>query len=100
MPTFKADHDKNRQKVCAPCGKKIHIGKKPIECFKIKANQEVQIKEFINPEYDSTSSVFPISICNTCRVFLVRKEKVHVDKKMNGYAKTADISNSTFIKTR
>ena len=70
---YKCDHEKNRQKVCAPCGNKIKItGKNNIEYYSVNNNNYVSlIQKFINKNFTISDSKFPLGICNTCRNTIV-----------------------------
>ena len=64
----KADHEVNRYKVCAPCGKKIWSLDRRI----LNTSQIDLIKKYLTDDFDIQNSVFPRAICNGCRLkFLV-----------------------------
>lgn len=76
-PRETCDHDLNREKVCAPCGKKIVLGKNKIGKFKINIKLQGLIKNnLINGgDFDISDRRFPVSICGTCKVTLLDIEK-------------------------
>lgn len=74
-PSTKCTHEENRQKLCAPCGKKILFGKKKPERFLINARQEKLIQDCYNSDFSLTDSKYPISICSTCRNTNLEHEK-------------------------
>ena len=71
----KCGHDRNRYKVCAPCGKKIVCGTKTLEFFSISLKYETLIKQHINDNFSLSDRKFPLSICNSCRRALYTQEK-------------------------
>lgn len=71
----KCDHEENRRKVCAPCGRKIVFGKRKPESFLLTEKLQNLVKNFVNTNYDISDQRFPISICNTCRLALLDREK-------------------------
>lgn len=64
------DHEENRYKVCAVCGKKIIFGTNPRSKFVISENIEILIKNFSNNEFTLVDSRFPRGICLCCKVVL------------------------------
>lgn len=71
----KCDHEENRMKVCAPCGRKIIFGGKRSQDFLISKSHEELIRKYINTNFDTSDSKFPLSICSTCRRALADREK-------------------------
>lgn len=69
MPTNKCDHEENRKKVCAPCGRKIILGKQKLEKFNISSNSLSFIQK-VYPNFDLSNAKYPTSICGTCRLAL------------------------------
>ena len=65
---YTCDHEQNRIKLCAPCGRKIVVTKgKILSFYRITDSHKNLIKKFLNPNYESSDSQFPLGICNTCR---------------------------------
>ena len=75
MPTLKCTHEENRSKVCAACGKKISLGTKKIDYFRINEQHIELIKLYLCENFDITKSKFPLSICDTCRRSLNDRKK-------------------------
>lgn len=75
MPNHFCNHSENRQKVCAPCGEKISIGKKTLNYFGITKNCEKLIQKLCNKNFKLDDPRFPVSICTTCRITLQEHEK-------------------------
>ena len=61
----KSDHETNRLKVCAPCGNKISSKEKRI----LNTTQIDLIVSHRNQEFSVENSVFPVGICNSCRIY-------------------------------
>lgn len=89
-PTSMADHELNRSKVCAPCGIKVtsKTGRS------ISEGMCLLIKEKINPDFDLSDSHFPLSICNTCRVYLSGKGKSTTVPTMPNYQDVSLLKNT------
>ena len=62
-PRFASDHESNRIKVCAPCGKKLTVNQER----KISEREYCLIQQFINSSFDMENAVYPIGLCSTCR---------------------------------
>lgn len=78
----KCNHENNRFKVCAGCGKKIVVGKKKIEYFAINCNLEQLLKKHLNPKFDISSPKFPLSICISCKLAVLEHEKEILKRKL------------------
>ena len=71
QPKIKLNHDQNRKKVCAPCGKKLTV-----KGIREVCDREIElIQKHINPNYNKDNPVFPTGYCGTCRSKLSRAEK-------------------------
>lgn len=68
-------HEKNRKKVCAPCGKKITFGNAKPEKYMVTAKLCSLIKSHVNKNYTLDDERFPLSICGTCQTILFEHEK-------------------------
>ena len=90
MPNSACDHERNRQKVCAPCGKKIIFGKKKSE-NRINEKSESLIKKFLNKDFSVQNEVFPTGICSTCRVTLQEYEKNTTKRTLPSMPNYSDI---------
>lgn len=66
----RCDHEENRKKICAPCGRKISLGNNKIDYFKIAENIEKRIQQFINAKFSVSDPRYPLSICCNCRKIL------------------------------
>lgn len=75
MIEYENRHEQNRKKVCAPCGNKIKLGDKKPEHFFVNETICDLIREFICPTYSVSNSVYPLSICGTCRLTLQEYKK-------------------------
>ena len=71
QPKIKLNHDQNRKKVCAPCGKKLTVK----EIREVSDREIELIQKHINPNYNRDNPVFPTGCCGTCRSKLYRAEK-------------------------
>ena len=71
----RCDHEENRRKVCAPCGRKINPGTKKLDYFCISEKHEKLIKEFINNNFDLSNPRFPSSVCTNCRKILQEHDR-------------------------
>lgn len=71
MPTKACSHQDNRAKICAPCGRRIVLGKKTLSFHRINDSVEKLIKKFANASFNLSDTRFPTSVCNNCR-FLIR----------------------------
>lgn len=74
------DHEENRLKVCAPCGRKINLGKQNINVFQITPALEDLIKTYSNEKYEKNNEKYPLSICGTCRLALLSCDKMEKEK--------------------
>lgn len=63
-PKTSLDHDRNRTKVCAPCGRKISVK----EIRQVNKRETDLIVNFVNPNYNVDDPVFPNGLCSTCSV--------------------------------
>ena len=54
-----ANHEQNREKVYAPCGRKIIFGNKKPDSFQISEKYEELIKKFVNNNFSLKNIVFP-----------------------------------------
>ena len=77
----KCDHEENRMKVCAPCGKKIVFQNKPCEHFLLSEKHVTLIKNPINNQFDVSHKKFPKSTCITCRLTIGELEKHGISKR-------------------
>lgn len=66
--------EKNRFKVCGPCGMKIVCGSKRIEFFRLNSTHENLIRKHMKCSYNILDPKFPASICTTCRHTLFEYE--------------------------
>ena len=66
MPNEKLNHDANRRKVCAPCGKKTVFEIKMKEYFVLYSRYFSLVKEFVKTNYSMVDKKFPIGLCTTC----------------------------------
>ena len=64
------DHDENRKKLCAQCCRKIFLGTRKINFFKIARDQEQLIKKLVNSNFSLSDPKFPLIICYNCIVIL------------------------------
>jgi hypothetical protein len=71
----KCDHDDNRKKVCAACGRKISFGKKNPSKFLVNDRVQKLLQIFSNKDFTISSANFPLSICSSCRNALTEREK-------------------------
>ena len=55
-PEFASDHESNRIKVCAPCGKKLTVN----QVRKISERENHLIQQFVNSSFDMDNAVYPI----------------------------------------
>lgn len=78
----KCSHEENRIKVCAPCGRKIIRGSKPLVQYSINEKQNVLIKKFVNAQFDLQDLRYPQSICETCRKVLNEYEKGNTNRAL------------------
>lgn len=69
------NHEENRLKVCAGCGKKIVFGSNPKSKFVISAAMENRIKEFSNDRFDLQDPRFPKSICISCKLAINKRSQ-------------------------
>ena len=72
-PKCAMDHNGNRKKVCAPCGRKF-TGRI------ITPAQESTIKKFINKEFSLDDERFPVAMCDRCRKSLLNAERGKIIK--------------------
>lgn len=82
-------HEENRVKICAPCGKKIVLGKKSASFYRINTKFTELIQLHVNIQFKINDSKYPLSICNTCRNTLHEHEKKNFTRplpKMPNYA--------------
>lgn len=77
----KCEHDENRKKVCAPCGRKIIFGKRKLDWFIVSEKFATLIRKYINSNYDICDSKFPSGICTTCRLTLLEHEN-EINKRL------------------
>lgn len=74
-PKYKCNHEENRKKICALCGKKIIFQSKPDHHFLLSEKHTDLIKKHINDQFDISNEKFPKSVCSTCRLTLNEYEK-------------------------
>ncbi|XP_036327786.1 uncharacterized protein LOC118747296 [Rhagoletis pomonella] len=74
-PQHKCNHEENRFKVCAPCGRKIKFGSSKPSEFNITGKLECLIKKYVSENFRLTNSKFPLGICGTCRRVLCDRDK-------------------------
>ena len=71
-PNTVVGHEGNREKVCAPCGRKIP-GK---SIRKINSNESECIKMYIESDFDLSNPIYPVGICSKCqKIFILYKQK-------------------------
>ncbi|CAH0560139.1 unnamed protein product [Brassicogethes aeneus] len=87
----RCDHNENRKKICAPCGRKISLGSKMLEHFRITDHHELLIKQFINANFDLSNPKFPSGICVTCRQILQEHERGIVRRSVKNMPNYEDI---------
>lgn len=75
MPNHKCDHEENRKKVCAPCGRKISVPVNDLSKYSITSNLEQLIKKHLRSGFNLLDSKYPTSICVTCRKILNEHER-------------------------
>lgn len=75
-PKWAADHEENRKKVCCCCGIKVKILKTGNYTI-VNDSQVLNIKEYINNDYNDQDDHYPIGLCVTCRLYLVKKRLGH-----------------------
>ena len=68
-PKFAFGHSSNRQKVCAPCGRKLKALRR------ISESQSKIIAQHLNSEFFLEDERFPVSISDACRKDLVKISK-------------------------
>lgn len=66
----RCDHEENRRKICAPCGRKINLGDKKLEYFEITKVWEKLIQQFIDSRFSTLNPKYPLSVCCNCRKIL------------------------------
>ena len=71
----KCDHEENRMKICAPCGRKIVFQNKPSNHFLLNENHAALVKKYISDQFDVSNEKFPKSICISCRLTINELEK-------------------------
>lgn len=82
-PVWKlCDHEKNRNKLCGPCGKKINFRDQKIEQFRITEKYEKLIQKFINPNFLTSNSKYPLSICTNCRKMLAEHDQSNFHRSL------------------
>lgn len=77
MPTHpqqQCDHEENRLKLCAPCGRKIKCDNRKLKYFRITEKCEKSIQNFINPNFSTGNSKYPLSVCVNCRKILAEHD--------------------------
>lgn len=74
-PSARCSHEENRSKICAPCGRKIVVGRKTLDHFLISARFCGLIKKFLCEDFAITDSKYPLSICGTCSLTLNEMER-------------------------
>lgn len=67
---YQCDHEENRLKVCAVCGSKIVFGSNPRRKFVLGIDLESLIQKYCNNNFNIFNSLFPKTICNSCKVAL------------------------------
>ena len=70
MPMYKCSHNENRKKICALCGRKINLGEKTLDNFRITEYFEKLIKEFIKKNFNLLNEKYPISVYTKCHFTL------------------------------
>ena len=75
-PKFAMDHDSNRARVCAPCGKKISVS----QLRTINEKECALIMKFVNPLFDVHNPIYPSGLCSTCRVYLSKANMDNLGK--------------------
>lgn len=72
---YQSNHEENRSKVCAVCGKKIVFGSKSLSKFIIRQDMEKLIKQFSNDNFNLMDARFPKCICLSCRIAMNERNK-------------------------
>lgn len=90
-PSKFADHEENRKKVCAICGRKIVFGSKSANCFNIREVHERLIKKYVNCDFSISDSRFPCNICGTCRITLEEYGKDNFKRTLPAQSNFSDI---------
>ena len=75
-PSTKADHEMARRKICCACGKR------PKEIRQLTSANYVNVKKYLNENFDINDPHFPTGICNTCRLFLSQHSKGDTSKSL------------------
>ncbi|CAH1101843.1 unnamed protein product [Psylliodes chrysocephalus] len=96
----KCDHEKNRLKVCAPCGKKFVVANRRRSEFSITENLTGLIKQHINHQFDLSNSKFSVSICSTCRRTIMEREKGNLNRPLPTMPKYEDMHLAKETRTR
>lgn len=78
----KCNHEENRIKVCAPCGKKIVNKNKSYNSFRVTERIQILINKFLKQDFDVSDPKYPLSVCNTCRNILLDHEKGNVKRQL------------------
>lgn len=90
-PMKRCDHDDNRKKVCALCGRKIIFGAKKIEYFRITDNLEKLIQELICSDFSITNPKYPQSVCCNCKKILNERDKNNCHRSFKSMPNFNDI---------
>lgn len=85
------DHEENRYKVCAVCGRKIVFGSNPRLKFVISEKIEILIKNFSNNDFTLLDSRFPKGICFCCKVVLYERNEGKTTRNLPAMPNFLDI---------
>ncbi|KAJ8677777.1 hypothetical protein QAD02_013564 [Eretmocerus hayati] len=80
-PIRKCNHEENRRKKCASCGRRINFRKYASE-YQITERFEKLIKSHINKDFGMDQPKFPLSICTSCCLSLLSREKNHSERPL------------------
>lgn len=77
---YKCDHEENRHKVCAVCGKKIVFGSNASSKFIINSHLESLIKRFSYNGFNLLDSRFPKAICVSCKIAINQRNQGKIER--------------------
>ena len=75
-PKYFETHNENRKKVYAPCGSKISNTRGKIKLRTINERECRLIQLYLDEKFDTENERYLIGLCSTCRVYLVKAERV------------------------
>lgn len=97
-PNYKCDHEANRLKVCAPCGRKISFGNSKPSAFQITDKLEKLIQSHINKDYSLSNTKFPVGICCYCRLALCQRDRTEPPEKLKPFQKMPNYEDIQLVK--